>query len=234
MVLITSIPAFFSPDELSNLLSRPETVLAKEKLSDSCPKVSFSMSLDATTLEKINTMFSISSVVGSSVPFRWILGDTPMHADQSSSGRTSSTYLVYLYCEHDGQGDLVVQGEEIQMTSNLGVCFPEGMMHGTRDAEGARLLLGPMNVWSEPVGIPSFKYQNAINYYNTSADAAEVSGAGDSGSPITSSSNYNVGDGTISTSSSITWWEIYESSLGGSSGIVKKWNSVKHRYIRRQ
>jgi hypothetical protein len=95
----------------------------------------------------------------SEIPMRWIQGDTVEHIDRGAS-QFENTYLVYL---NDSPGQLILDTESYPIRENTAFIFNEGLTHKTVGA-GPRLLVGPMNEFAEPVGLPTIYYYN--NYYD--------------------------------------------------------------------
>ena len=164
-------------DALSNetiqwLVSREEVVDAKSRLLDrlSSSSSSSSSSSDNSKSEYFTIPFTaalrdelfetmglqLSAAAVSSIPMRWMIGDTPAHNDHGVADFTN-TYLVYLT---NSPGNLVVDGSSYPIRRGYGYVFSEGLMHetvgttdglNTADAE-PRLLLGPMSDMGFAVG----------------------------------------------------------------------------------
>jgi hypothetical protein len=143
----------FTQTDLEYLNNLPEVLEAKARLT-SQKVVYFSItlteSLRATLEERLN--LDLSTV--SSIPLRWIKGDTPSHIDTGASA-FEHTYLVYV---NDSEGSFVLGSESYPIQANTAFVFSEGISHKT---EGTglepRLLIGPMNELAEPVGGPTIK-----------------------------------------------------------------------------
>jgi len=99
--------------------------------------------------------------------------------------------------------------ESYPIQANTGFVFNEGLKHETKNTAGvARLLIGPMNEFAEPVGNPEV----AIAYYPTEADA--LLGNNSLGSSLTS---FIVGDGgPYGPGGGYTSWRIASNSYGSS------------------
>ena len=97
----------------------------------------------------------------SEIPMRWIIGDTLAHIDTGS--RTfEKTYLIYL---NDSEGELIIDNTTFPIIKNSAYIFNEGLSHSTKNTGTTpRLLLGPMNEFTESVGM-------TIGYYTNYADA---------------------------------------------------------------
>ena len=187
-----------SNDDLHYLNNHPEVLTAKTSL-DSRPsgQVYFSLPVTDSIHATLQTRFGLQIPLGTSIPMRWIKGDTAPHID---SGRSSfeNTYLVYL---NDSPGELVIDSQSYSIEANTGFAFDEGLSHETLGTEGPRLLLGPMNEFAEPVGA------TAISYYPTQADALGLINSLGGG-------NYEVGQG--GPYGGYTSWRIASNSTGTS------------------
>ena len=193
----------FTQTDLEYLNNLPEVLEAKARL-DNRKVVYFSIplteSLRATLEERLN--LDLSSV--SSIPLRWIKGDTPSHIDHGASA-FEHTYLVYV---NDSEGSFVLGSESYPIQANTAFVFSEGLSHKT---EGTglepRLLVGPMNELALPVGAPSSLY-----YYANQSDAVNTINA------IASNDNPNYVVGAIDSGSigAITSWRLASSSNGTS------------------
>ena len=151
----------FTPADLEYLNNLPEVLEAKARLN-SRTMVYFSItlteSLRATLEERLN--LDLSTV--SSIPLRWIKGDTPPHIDRGASA-FEHTYLVYV---NDSEGSFVLGSESYPIQANTAFVFSEGLLHKT-EGTGVepRLLVGPMNELAEPVGA------SVLFFYPSQADA---------------------------------------------------------------
>ena len=197
----------FSNEELHYLNNHPEVLVAKSSL-DSNPSgiVYFSVPINNSIRDALQSRFGLQLLVDFKIPMRWIRGDTKPHVDIGSSDFTN-TYLLYL---NDSPGELVVDSQSYPIHSNTGFVFNEGLSHETKYTENVpRLLLGPMNELSEPVGVPP-----GINYYPTESDALNyTNGLGYSGYTV-----YTVG--TNGPFGGYTSWRIASNSTGSSSKSV--------------
>ena len=195
-------PNVLSDEELQYFNNLPEVLRAKASL-DARPSgmVYFSVALTDSIRSTLQSRFGLQVPAGSSIPMRWIKGDTRAHVDV---GRTTfqNTYLLYL---NDSPGELIVDSQAYPIQASMGLMFNEGLSHETNNTEGVpRLLLGPMNEMAEPVGV-------GVAYYPTEADAlAYTNSLGYDGS-------FTVGDGgPFGPGSGYTSWRIASNS-GGSS-----------------
>jgi len=153
-----------SIEELNYLNNLPEVLTAKASL-DSRPSgmVYFSVALTHSIRASLQSRFGLDLSAYNSIPMRWIKGDTRPHIDIGASN-FQNTYLLYL---NDSPGELVVDSHSYPIQANTGLVFNEGLSHETQGTENIpRLLLGPMNEFTEPVGAG-----DTMNYYPTEADA---------------------------------------------------------------
>jgi hypothetical protein len=170
-----------SHEELNYLNNLPEVLAAKVSL-DARPSgmVYFSVPITNVIRDTLQGRFGLQLLVGSSIPMRWIKGDTIPHVDVGAS-KFQNTYLMYL---NDSPGELIIDSQSYPIQVNTGFVFNEGVSHETQYTENVpRLLLGPMNELIEPVGI------NFVSYYSTEADALASSNA------IGQGPDYTVGSG---------------------------------------
>jgi hypothetical protein len=188
-----------STEELHYLNNLPDVLTAKASL-DSRPSgmVYFSVTLTDSIRSTLQSRFGLDLSAHSSIPMRWIKGDTRPHLDIGASN-FQNTYLLYL---NDSPGELIVDSESYPIQANSGVVFSEGLHHETQHTENVpRLLLGPMNELAEPVG-------SVLTYYPTEADAlANTNVLGYGG-------GYVVGSG--GPFGGYTSWRIASNSTGSS------------------
>ena len=120
--------------------------------------------------ELFETMGLQLSANVTSIPMRWIVGDTPAHHDSGSS-HFSNTYLVYLT---SSPGNLIVDGAAYPIQRGYGYVFSEGLSHetvGTTATATAtataepRLLLGPMSDMGFAVGGPQISRPGGTTVY---------------------------------------------------------------------
>jgi hypothetical protein len=189
-----------SSEEIHYLNNLPEVLAAKASL-DSRDMVRFSVAVTDSIRAALEARFGLR-LATDSIPMRWIKGDTAPHIDRGASN-FDNTYLVYL---NNSPGELVVDSQAYPIEANTGFVFSEGLSHETQGTEGtARLLLGPMNEFAEPVG-------STLTYYPTEADAlayTNVLGYGNS---------FTVGDG--GPFGGYTSWRLASNSNGSSSQAV--------------
>ena len=97
----------------------------------------------------------------SSVPMRWMIGDTPAHNDHGVADFTN-TYLVYLT---NSPGNLVVDGASYPIRRGYGYVFSEGLTHETVGTAEPRLLLGPMSELGFAVGAVGIYWDGGTTVY---------------------------------------------------------------------
>jgi len=159
----------FSQEDLQYINQLPEVIAAKEKITNtSSAMVYFSIQVTETIRSALQTRFGLDLSSISTIPMRWIQGDTAPHIDSGPSA-FENTYLVYL---NDSAGNFVIDTAEYPITENTGFVFSEGLSHKTQGTGNTpRLLVGPMNEFANPVGVPS-----TILYYDNYADAYAQNG----------------------------------------------------------
>lgn len=192
-----------SSEELRYLNELPEVLAAKASL-DARPAgmIYFSVPVTESIRATLQSRFGLQLAVGSTIPMRWMKGDTRPHVDRSASA-FENTYLVYL---NDAPGELVVGSDAYPIEANTGFVFNEGLPHETRHTSNvARLLLGPMSEQALPVGSP-------LSYYPTEADALAYTNA------LGYSGSFTVGDG--GPFGGFTSWRLASNSTGTSSQFV--------------
>ena len=145
-----------SDEEINYLNNLPEVLAAKVSLdSKSSGMVYFSVPITDSIRDTLQSRFGLDLSTRTSIPMRWIKGDTTPHIDTGSS-TFQNTYLVYL---NNSPGKLIVDSNSYPIKANSGFVFNEGLPHETQSTENVpRLLLGPMNEFAEPVGavVPCF------------------------------------------------------------------------------
>lgn len=154
---------FLSSEEIDNLVNDSTVKLNKDKLSDTLSVVKFSIPLSDTIRSKLETSLSMDLSRVTTIPMRWIRGDTSAHIDR---GETSfnHTYLVYLT---DSIGQLIVDGQHYSIVAADAHIFSEGLEHSTVNTDNnERLLLGPMSETGFPVGGASISYYPANEQYD--------------------------------------------------------------------
>lgn len=161
-----------SNESIEWLVSSQEVIEAKARIQSKMMTISSSVS-EYFTIHLTPTIRSelfeamglqLSSDV-TSIPMRWITGDTPAHEDHGA-GSFSNTYLVYLT---NSPGNLVVDGVPYPIQRGYGYVFSEGLSHETvgttADAAVPRLLLGPMSETGFAVGGPQIYRPGGTTVY---------------------------------------------------------------------
>jgi hypothetical protein len=195
-----------SSEELHYLNNLPEVLAAKASL-DSRPSgmVYFSVAVTDSIRATLHSRFGLDLSSASSIPMRWIKGDTAPHVDVGASD-FENTYLIYL---NDSPGDFVVNSQAYSIQANTGFVFSEGLSHETQGTRGvARLLLGPMNEFAQPVGSQTY-------YFPTQADALATTNS------LGSGGNFVVGNGgPYGPGGGYTSWRLASNSTGSSSQAI--------------
>lgn len=152
-----------SSNEIAEILHNPIVQSNKEQLS-TLDKVDFSIQLPDAIKTKLETGFGIDLTQITSIPMRWIKGDTPPHIDKGED-HFNNTYLLYLT---DSIGNFIIDEQSYPITAGDAYIFSEGLSHYTiNTGDSERLLLGPMSETGFRVGgIPAY-----ILYYNNEEDA---------------------------------------------------------------
>ena len=192
-----------SNEELHYLNNLPELLSAKATL-DARPSgmVYFSVAVTDSIRHTLQSRFGLDITTGSSIPMRWIKGDTAPHVDVGSSN-FQNTYLVYL---NNSPGEIVIDSQSYPIEANTGFVFNEGLSHKTQGTESfSLLLLGPMNEFAQPVGF-------GVVYYPTEADALAYTNS------IGFGASFVVGDG--GPFGGYTSWRLASNSTGSSSQAV--------------
>ena len=160
---MSSIESFLRQEDIDSILLLPEVQQAKIKL-DSCEtgKHTFTIEITDSIRTALETKFGIDCSNITSLPMRWIKGDTMPHIDKAVS-KFENTYLVYL---NDSSGEFLIDNAAYPIIKNTGFIFNEGLYHSTRNTGNLpRLLLGPINEFAEAVGA------STVFYYPSEADA---------------------------------------------------------------
>ena len=195
-----------SVKELEYLNNLPEVLAAKASIdARSSGMVYFSITVTDSIRTALQSRFGLE-LSTATIPMRWIKGDTAPHIDHGASS-FQNTYLLYV---NNSPGEFLVDSQSYPIEANTGFVFSEGLYHETQGTGNtARLLLGPMNEFAEPVGVAFF-----ITYYPTEADA--LAGTNDLGaSPAPTSGLLVVGDG--GPFGAFTSWAISPRSTGSAS-----------------
>ena len=158
----------FTNEEIDYLNSLPEVLHAKAELQQK-NTVYFSMILTPSIRHALQTKMGLDLSHVSEIPMRWIQGDTVPHIDTGSSA-FETTYLVYV---NDSEGSFILGEETYPITGNTAFIFQEGITHHTlHTGVEPRLLVGPMNEFAKPVGVPFIP--QSMNYFPTQTDAQNI------------------------------------------------------------
>jgi hypothetical protein len=175
---MSSLPSIFSSDDIHHLTTHPDVIKAKETLNNPSRVVAYcTIPLTDSLRTTLQTRFGLSMTGISTLPMRWIVGDTPPHVDSGRS-KFNHTYLVYLTTN---PGTFTIGDQDHPITQNTGFIFDEGVSHRTHGTgTEPRLIVGPMNEFAEPVGALTTityysSYANAIVQNNNSIASQEIS-----------------------------------------------------------
>lgn len=186
--------------QIDAIVTSERVLEAKERLATSST-VSFTMDLPTDVHAALQESLGLD--LPDQVPFRWIQGDTPSHADVARSA-FERTHLVYLT---DSEGTFNLGDESFPICKGDSFVFPHGTRHGTaHTGTTPRLMIGPMSETAEPVGFV------AIVYYSTENDALNNINQIYSGEDYTIPSPELVGG--------FSNWRIASNSIGTSSQAV--------------
>jgi hypothetical protein len=145
-----------SNETIDYILSRQDVIAAKERINAKTASASsvseqFTVPLTPAIRSELFGRMGLQLSHITTIPMRWVKGDTPAHHDTGIS-RFTHTHLVYLT---DSAGDLAVDGVMFPIRRGYGYKFSEGVSHETvgtdADAE-PRLLLGPISETGFAVG----------------------------------------------------------------------------------
>jgi len=162
------IANIFSNEDIDFLLSLPEVSVAKAKVDTQSNVVCFNITLTDIIRNALHERLGLDMTNVSTIPMRWIKGDTAPHID-SGSTVFEHTYLVYL---NGSPGEFIVDTTSYPIVANTAFIFNEGLSHRTLNTSNVpRLLLGPMNEFLNPVG-----GARTIYYYDNYADAVAHNG----------------------------------------------------------
>ncbi len=141
--LLTSYISFFLENE--------EVKKAKTRLENQSSKsIYFSIPLPQEIKDILNVHLGLDLSSVTSVPMRWIKGDTKPHIDNGPQ-EFNNTYLAYLT---NSPGQLLLGDDSYEIKAGSAFIFNEGVYHETRGTgTEPRLLLGPMSEQGLPVGI---------------------------------------------------------------------------------
>lgn len=206
------ISNLLSSNEIADILSNPIININKEKLS-TLQKVDFSIQLSDVIKNKLETGLGIDLTHISSIPMRWIKGDTSPHIDKGEN-LFNNTYLIYLT---DSIGNLIIDGQSYPIAAGDAHIFSEGLEHSTiNTGDNERLMIGPMSETGFHVG-----FAFTIIYFGNETDAAQSAATAiANGFPDTSNAiGYNnYGDQyTVTTVNGISSWNILTNTSGGNN-----------------
>lgn len=147
--MVLGVPSVFSSEQLELIRRLPEVQEAFSRLTPE-RYVSFEIPLTDFIREALASAFSLELSGLSTVPCRWIQGDTPAHKDRGQAS-FDNTYLVYLT---DGEGIFQIGDQSYPIEAGTGYSFEEGIKHEVTGTNGSsRLLLGPMSETGFAVGV---------------------------------------------------------------------------------
>jgi len=153
--MATSYTNILSAEDINYLNQLPEVLEAKSELDNTTSgKIYFSVNLTESIRNVLTSRFGLDLSGISTIPMRWIKGDTAPHVDVGAS-KFDHTYLVYL---NSSPGELVVDGTMYPILENTGYVFNEGLSHTTHNTGlEPRLMIGPMSEQAFAVGfVPCF------------------------------------------------------------------------------
>ena len=195
-----------STEDIIYLKQLPEVLDAKAKLDTytSYGKVYFSISLTDSIRSALESHLGLDLSHVTSLPMRWIKGDTLPHIDTGVS-KFERTHLVYL---NSCPGEFVVDATEYPILENTGYVFNEGISHKTLHTDFVpRLMIGPMSEQAFAVG-------SNLSYFPSEADALNYTNI------LGGVYTYIVGDFSYGTNGGYTRWRIASNSSGPSSQSV--------------
>lgn len=206
------IPAILTSNEITEILNNPIVQNNREKLS-SLSTVKFSIQLSDIIKQNLGTGLAINLSHITSIPMRWIKGDTDPHIDRGED-QFNNTYLVYLT---DSIGSVFIDGQSYSINAGDAHIFSEGIEHYTiNTGDSERLMIGPMSETGFQVG-----FAFTLIYFANQADAAQSAATAiTNGFPDTSNAiGYNnYGDQyTVMTVNDISSWNILTNTSGGNN-----------------
>ncbi len=178
-----------SSNEITEILNN-HIVQSNKELLSTLQQVDFCIQLPDAIKIKLETGLGIDLTQITSIPMRWIKGDTPPHIDKGESV-FNTTFLVYLT---DSIGNLIIDGQSYPITAGNAHIFSESIAHSTvNTGDSERLMIGPMSETGFQVGGAPL-----ILYFDNETDANQMTNV--IGSNYT---NY-----TIETINDISSWNI--------------------------
>ena len=211
--MATSYTNILSAEDINYLNHLPEVLDAKSKLDTSASgKIYFSVNLTESIRNALTSRFGVELSNVTTIPMRWIKGDTAPHVDVGASN-FERTYLVYL---NNSAGELVVDGTDYPILENTGYVFNEGLSHETlHTGDEPRLMIGPMSEQAFAVG------GGVVYYFPTLNDALAFNYGTVLGlNSVSAPTPFVVGDITSGNLLGITMWRIASNSSGSSSQSV--------------
>jgi len=191
----------FSTQDLEYLNNCQEVLDAKAKLETN-NVVYFNVPFTETIRDSLVTNLGLDVSKTSTIPMRWIKGDTPPHKDVGPTN-FENTYLAYL---NDSDGEFIIDDASYSITANIAFVFNEGINHFTKNTGSCpRLLLGPMNEYAESVGLAA-----QVTYYPTEADALAQTNT------IYYGATFQIGEGVTPGPGGYNQWRIASNSTGPS------------------
>ena len=190
-----------SDEDIRYLNTLPEVLTAKASLdAKQSGKAYFSVRVTDSIRAVLLSRFGLEFSLDSSIPMRWIKGDTAPHIDSGAS-HFENTYLLYL---NSSPGELIIDSQSYPIEANTGFVFNEGLNHETiNTGTEPRLLLGPMSEAGIPVGGAN------ITYYETQANALATTAA-----IGYNNDSFIVGNVSSGTTGGFTSWRIASNSIG--------------------
>lgn len=206
------ISNMLSSNEIVEILNNRVVTSNKEKLS-ALQTVDFSIEMSDEIKNKLETGLDINLSHITSIPMRWIKGDTDPHIDKGNT-QFNNTYLLYLT---DSVGTLLIDGQSYPIKAGDAHIFNEGLEHYTiNTGDSERLMIGPMSETGFQVGI-----SYSIIYFSNETHAAEsVASTIENGFPDTTHAiGYNdyTDPYTVKTINGISSWRISATAYGGNN-----------------
>jgi hypothetical protein len=153
----------FTEADLAYIFSLPDVREAKAKIdSQPCGMIYFNIEITPSIRAAVHSRLGLDLSAHTTLPMRWIKGDTAPHVDVGASA-FENTYLLYL---NDSPGQFILENDSYPIRANTAFVFHEGLRHETLNTGAEpRLLLGPMNELAQPVG-------GTVNFYYPSENDA--------------------------------------------------------------
>lgn len=193
MCTVYMMKNILSSIEITEILNDPIVQANKENLSSS-DKVDFSIEVNDEIKTKLENGFGISLSHITSIPLRWVKGDTPSHIDKGAQN-FHTTYLMYVT---DSIGNLIIDGQTYEINAGDAHIFSEGVEHYTiNTGTTERLLIGPMSETGERVGVEEFIY-----YFSSESNAS------------TNTDGVYGSSYTVETVNDVSSWMIYSNIDG--------------------